>query len=385
MIIPSAPLPTPDADALAHGERVRALLVDAIESGGGFLPFSRWMDLALYAPGMGYYAAGAAKLGAAGDFVTAPELSPLFARSLATDVAAILAATRSREIVEWGAGSGRLAADLLAALDAAGIEVARYAIVETSPTLRARQRERLAGEARVAWLDTPPPRIGGAVLMNEVLDAIPPALVVRRDGRWLERGVVIGAGGAFAFADRPLADAALEAAAAERFPPQIDYASEINLAAEALVAQVAATLAEGAMLVVDYGFARAEYYHPQRAQGTLMAHYRHRASTDVFLWPGLSDITAHVDFSAIAAAGERGGLAVAGYTTQAAYLLGAGILDRLLDVGEPGTAAFVRATTAVQALTSPAEMGDLFKVLALARSPSIRWRGFALGDKSAAL
>lgn len=385
LIIPRANLPTPDAEALAHAGRVRAMLVDAIAADGGFLPFARWMDLALYAPGLGYYAAGAAKLGAAGDFVTAPELSPLFARTLATDVAAILAASPSREIVEWGAGSGRLAADLLAALDAAKVEISRYAIVETSPTLRAQQRERLASDDRVAWLDTPPTRIGGAVLMNEVLDAIPPALVARRDGRWLERGVVVAADGAFAFADRPLADAALEAAAAARFPPAIDYASEINFAAEALVAQVAESLGEGAMLVIDYGFPRAEYYHPQRAQGTLMAHYRHRASADVFLWPGLSDITAHVDFSAVAAAGERGGLAVAGYTTQAAYLLGAGILDRLLDVGEPGTADFVRATTAVQTLTSPAEMGDLFKVLALSRSPAIRWRGFALGDKSPAL
>jgi SAM-dependent MidA family methyltransferase len=361
------------------------MLVDAIAAAGGFLPFAQWMDRALYAPGLGYYAAGAEKLGAAGDFVTAPELSPLFARTLATDVAAILDASSSREIVEWGAGSGRLAADLLAALDAARVKVARYAIVETSPVLRARQRERLAGDARVAWLDAPPARIGGAVLMNEVLDAIPPAVVVRRDGRWLERGVAVAGDGTFALADRPLADAALEAAAAARFPPDVDYASEINLAAEALVAQVAASLAEGAMLIIDYGFARAEYYHPQRSEGTLMAHYRHRASADVFLWPGLADITAHVDFSAVAAAGERGGLEVAGYATQAAWLLGAGILDRLLEVGEPGTAEFVRATAAVQMLTSPAEMGDLFKVLALARSPGIRWRGFALGDRSRAL
>jgi SAM-dependent MidA family methyltransferase len=186
-------------------------------------------------------------------------------------------------------------------------------------------------------------------------------------------------------ADRPLADAPRAAAAAARVPPANQKSSEINHAAEALVTQVATSLAEGAMLVIDYGFAGAEYYHPQRDEGTLMAHYRHRASADVFLWPGLADVTAHVDFSAIAAAGERGGLAVAGYATQAAYLLGAGILDRLLDVGEPGTADFVRATTAVQALTSPAEMGDLFKVLALARSPGIRWRGFALADKSATL
>lgn len=357
------------------------MLADAIGAAGGFLPFARWMDLALYAPGLGYYVAGTQKFGDAGDFVTAPELTPLYAQALAADIEAILAASPSREIVEWGAGSGRFAADLLAALDRRHVEVARYAIVEPSPALRARQRERLAADPRIAWLDAPPARIGGAVVMNEVLDAIAPALVARRSGEWRERGVVLD-GGRFAWAERPLADAALATAAASRFPPSIDYAGEINLAAEALVAQVAASVAEGALLVVDYGFPRAEFYHPQRAEGTLMAHYRHRALTDVFRWPGLADITAHVDFTAIAEAGARGGLAVAGYTTQAAYLLGAGILDRLLDVGEPGSIEFVRASTALQTLTSPAEMGDLFKVLALARSPGIRWRGFAIADKS---
>ncbi|HEV8502136.1 MAG TPA: SAM-dependent methyltransferase [Casimicrobiaceae bacterium] len=357
------------------------MLAAAIRAADGFLPFARWMDLALYAPGLGYYVAGTRKFGAGGDFVTAPELTPLYAQALATDVEAILAASPSREIVEWGAGSGRFAADLLAALDQRHVEVARYAIVETSPGLRERQRERLAADPRVVWLDAPPARIGGAVIMNEVLDAIAPALVVRRDGHWRERGVVLD-GERFAWAERPLGDAALEAAAAVRFPPSIDYAGEINLAAEALVAQVAASLAEGALLVVDYGFPRAEYYHPQRAEGTLMAHYRHRATPDVFLWPGLADITAHVDFTGVAEAGAGAGLAIAGYTTQAAYLLGTGILDRLLEVGEPGSKAFVHASTALQTLTSPAEMGDLFKVLALARSPQIRWRGFAVADKS---
>lgn len=381
MRVPPANLPEPDPDARAHSARVAMMLAAAIRASGGFLPFARWMDLALYAPGLGYYVAGTQKFGDAGDFVTAPELTPLYAQALATDVEAILAASPSREIVEWGAGSGRFAADLLAALDRRRVEVARYAIVETSPALRARQRERLAGDSRVAWLDAPPARIGGAVVMNEVLDAIAPALVARRDGRWLERGVALD-GERFAWAERPLADVALEAAAAARFPPSIDYASEINLAAEALVTQVATSLVEGALLLVDYGFPRAEYYHAQRAEGTLMAHYRHRASTELFLWPGLADITAHVDFTALAEAGARAGLSTAGYTTQAAYLLGTGILDRLLDVGEPGSREFVRESTALQTLTSPAEMGDLFKVLALARSPGIRWRGFAIADKS---
>lgn len=381
MRLPDATLPAPDRDARAHGERVVAALRAAIAAAGGFLPFARWMDIALHAPGLGYYAAGAQKFGEAGDFVTAPEMTPLFAQSLAPDVGAILAASGAHEIVEWGAGSGRFAADLLAALDRNGARVARYAIVETSPVLRERQRERLAHDHRVTWLDAPPREVSGAIVMNEVLDAIAPAVVARTNDTWQERGVIVRDGG-FAWAARPLADHALEAAAAARFPPLIDYASEINLAAEALVAQSAASLVDGAMLIVDYGFVRAEYYHLQRGEGTLMAHYRHRATTDVFVWPGLADITAHVDFSAVAEAAERGELHVAGFTSQAAYLLNAGILDRLLEAGEPGTATFIRESAALQKLTSPAEMGELFKVIALARTGGIAWRGFAMGDRS---
>lgn len=376
-----ATLPAPDRDARAHGERVAAALRAAIAAAGGFLPFARWMDIALYAPGLGYYAAGAQKFGEAGDFVTAPEMTPLFAQALAPDVGAILATSGAHDIVEWGAGSGRFAVDLLAALDRSGARVARYAIVETSPALRERQRERLAHDRRVTWLDAPPREVSGAIVMNEVLDAIAPAVVARTNNAWQERGVIVREGG-FAWAARPLADRALEVAAATRFPPAIDYASEINLAAEALVAQSAASLVDGAMLIVDYGFVRAEYYHPHRSEGTLMAHYRHRATTDVFVWPGLADITAHVDFSAVAEAAERGGLHVAGFTSQAAYLLNAGILDRLLEAGEPGTATFIRESAALQKLTSPAEMGELFKVIALARTGGIAWRGFAMGDRS---
>jgi SAM-dependent MidA family methyltransferase len=378
---PAAHLPEPDRDAREHSLRVARMLEGEIAEGGGFLPLARFIDRALYAPGLGYYVAGARKFGGAGDFVTAPELTPLFGETLAVDVEAILAASRGREVVEWGAGSGSLAQDLLAALDRRGARVSRYVIVETSATLRQRQRERLAHDARVVWLDAPPASISGAVLMNEVLDAIAPVAVARRGGAWRERGVALH-DGRFVLAERALDDAATIAIAAARFPPSIDYASEINPAAEALVEGVGASLADGALLIVDYGFAAHEYYHPQRAQGTLMAHYRHRASADLFIWPGLTDLTAHVDFSAIAAAGVRGGLTVAGFAPQAAYLLGAGILDRLLDTGEPGSVEFVRASTALQALTSPVEMGELFKVLALARSPGIRWRGFAMAERS---
>lgn len=381
-----ADLPVPDAAARAHSARVVAHIRDAIEAAGGFLPFDRYMDLALYAPGLGYYAAGAAKFGAAGDFVTAPEMTPLFATALATQVAAILAATGRREIVELGGGSGRLAAGLLNALAARGEPPARYAILEPSPDLRERQRSTIAHAAaarhsRVAWLDALPDAIDGVVLANEVLDALPVQIAVRRGGAWLERGVAWNtAASRLAWAERPC-DARLAGTAAARFPDCDDYLSEINLRAEALVEEAGGRLRGGAALLVDYGFAAAEYYHPQRDRGTLMCHYRHRAHDDPFAWPGLTDVTAHVDFTAMAAAGERAGLEVAGYTAQAPFLVGCGILDALSAAGPPDSLAYMKAAAPVQKLLAPAEMGELFKVLALARSPGIAWPGFGISDR----
>jgi SAM-dependent MidA family methyltransferase len=309
----------------------------------------------------------------------------LFAQALAAQVAPILAATAAREIVELGAGSGALAADMLNALAKLDALPSRYAILEVSPDLRERQRARIAREApghaaRVEWLDTLPAAIDGAVVMNEVLDAVPPHLIVRRDGQWLERGVTCGV--TLAWEDRPLPDEALRALAAERFPADGDYVSEINPVAEALVEDVGRRMTAGAMLVIDYGFPQAEYYHPQRCEGTLMGHFRHLAHANPFLWPGLSDLTAHVDFTAVAFAGERAGLRVAGYAPQAAFLLGCGVLDRLRETGDPGSVEYLREAAAVNTLTSPAEMGELFKVLALAKSDDIRWPGFAVADRS---
>jgi SAM-dependent MidA family methyltransferase len=313
-------LPEPGVAARAHSERVAARLRAAIEAGAGFVPFSRYMELALYAPGLGYYAAGATKLGSAGDFVTAPEMTPLFAAALATQVAAILAASERREIVELGGGTGRLAADLLSALAARGASPSRYAMLEVSPDLARRQHATLAQIApahleRVEWITSLPETIDGALIANEVLDAVPVNLVARRGGRWQERGVTWDdARRAFAWAERA-ADARLAALAAARYPPNGDYLSEINPAAEALVEDIGRRLAAGAALFIDYGFPAGEYYHPQRDQGTLMCHYRHRAHDDPFAWPGLTDITAHVNFTAIAEAGERAGLQVAACST----------------------------------------------------------------------
>ena len=384
---PDLALPEPDPAARAHSSRVRAAIVEAIGARGGFLPLHDYVEIALYAPGLGYYAAGARKLGADGDFTTAPELTRLYGASVATQVGAILEATGAREIVELGAGSGRLAIDAVRELERLGAPPSRYAIVETSPELRERQQRAIARELpawrdRFAWLDAPPARIDGAVLMNEVLDAVPPHVVARQGGVWYERGVTLGRDGELALADRAPAGLRLVSLARARFPLEGDYASEVNPAAEALVETLGRALAGGAILAIDYGFPRREYYHPERSAGTLMAHYRHRATADPFVWPGLADLTAHVDFTAVAEAGERAGLAVAGYAPQAPFLIGCGILDRLAAVGEPASPAYLRDAGAVQKLLSPAEMGELFKAIALERGEAIRWPGFAAGDAS---
>ena len=279
-------LPEPDAAAREHSARVSAVLREQIAAAGGFLPFRDWMNTALYAPGLGYYAAGARKFGPDGDFVTAPELTPLFGHTLATDVAAILGASKARHVLELGAGSGRLARDILAGLDALGARVERYSIVEVSADLAGRQRETLTGDARVQWLTALPSNIDGAIVMNEVLDALPPDIVSRRNGAWFERGVAVHEG-KFMWAESPLADAGLQALAEARFPPEGDYTSEINRNAERLVEDLGRRLQSGAMLIIDYGFPAHEFYHPQRGEGTLMAHYRHRATSNPFLWPGL--------------------------------------------------------------------------------------------------
>jgi SAM-dependent MidA family methyltransferase len=279
-----------------------------------------------------------------------------------------------------------LAASVLNALAASNALPSRYVILEPSPQLRALQQATLEAHAArvgacVEWVDRLPDAIDGLVLMNEVLDAVAPHVVSRRSGTWFERGVVVTDAG-FAWDERRLEDGEVLAAASARFPDEGDYVSEVNPAAEALVTTLGERLREGAMLVVDYGFPAREYYHPQRSAGTLVGHYRHRVHHDPFLWPGLSDLTAHVDFTAMAEAGERAGLHVAGFATQASFLLGCRILDRLRDVGPPESADYVRAASAVQRLLSPAEMGELFKALLLARG-DVPW--LALNDMTARL
>jgi SAM-dependent MidA family methyltransferase len=361
---PSDPLPQPEGPARAHSGNVVAAVRAAIDSAGGWIAFERYMNLVLYAPGLGYYVAGASKFGGEGDFVTAPEMTPLFARTLAKPLAYALDRAQARDVLELGAGSGILAAGLLDAWHARGDSPVRYRILEVSPELRARQQSRLRDRG-VEWLDALPDRVDGVVLMNEVLDAIAPRIVVRRGDHWLERGVTWDGG--LRVLDRDLDDPALLALAQERFPPQVDYASEINVAAEALVRSIGERLRSGALVVVDYGFPEREYYHPQRSEGTLMGHYRHRAHADPFLWPGLSDLTSHVDFTAVALAAQDAGLTVEAFVSLAGFLIGAGIADQLAAIGEPTTPAFAREAAAVNRLTSPAEMGELFKVMIASR------------------
>jgi SAM-dependent MidA family methyltransferase len=375
-------LPSPDPVAADHSARLQRSIVEAIRASGGWIRFDRYMELALYAPGLGYYAAGARKFGDAatgGDFVTAPEISPLFASALATQVVQVFAHTPAR-IVEFGAGSGVLARDLLDALAARGVAVERYSIVELSPDLAARQRALLAGRG-VEWLTAPPRGLDGVMLANEVLDVMPVRLFVMRGRMPRERGVGLQ-GDSLALvecdADPELRDAV---AAIEREVGALPdgYGSEIGFAGQAWMRSAADWLARGVLLAIDYGFPRREYYHPQRLMGTLMCHYRHRAHADPLWLPGLNDITAHVDFSAMADAAHATGLEVLGYTTQAHFLLNCGLLDQL------GAGHSLKRANEAQRLLSEAEMGELFKVLAVGRGVDEPLVGFARGDRLARL
>lgn len=380
-------LPTPAADALAQSERLSERIAATIRAEGGWLPFSRYMELALYAPGLGYYSGGARKFGPGGDFITAPELTPLFGQALAAQVEQVMRMSQPR-VIEVGAGTGLLAADLLLELERRGCVPERYAILELSGELRERQFDTLAQKTphlagRVCWLDTLPERFAGAIVANEVLDVMPVHLVVAREGQLFERGVALGRTGRACWADRPAEGAVGAAALALGLPMPSDgeYVTELNLAARAWVAAWADRLEAGALLLIDYGYPRAEYYLPSRSSGTLLCYYRHRAHGDPFAWPGLNDITAFVDFTAVAEAAHDAGLDVLGYANQAAFLLNCGVLECLARRGSRESADYIRAARAVQRLTTPQEMGELFKVLAIGRGIDAPLLGFARGDR----
>lgn len=374
----------PGADAAAHSALLGERIAQAIRSAGGWIGFDRYMELALYEPGLGYYNGGSTKFGSAGDFVTAPEISPLFGRTLARQVAQILNATRG-EVLELGAGTGRLAVDLLRELERLDRLPRRYSILDVSGELVQRQRQALATHLphlldRVVWLDALPASIEGVVLANEVLDAIPVNLVHWRDDGIFERGVELTERG-FGWADRAIAPGPLDDVA-RALPIDPPFVTEVGIRGGALVAALADRLQHGVMLIVDYGFGSTEFHHPQRSRGTLMCHYRHHAHDDPFFLPGLQDITAHVDFTAVAEAGVMGGLEVLGYTTQSRFLINCGITELLAAENPEDAGRYLPQSSQALRLLSPAEMGELFKVLALGRRVEEPLLGFPTGDLS---
>lgn len=379
-------LPVPDREALAVSQELSTRIAAEIARHGGWLSFARYMEMALYEPGLGYYSNPGQVFGAAGDFVTAPELTPLFGATLARQVSPWLKdpalAGSGQVVLEVGGGSGMLAAQLLNALDNVGHHEVRYLILELSAERREHQRQTLKSLApglmdRVGWLDTFPESFAGVVVANELLDAMPVQLFewqADAEAELQEMGVT-WVDGRFAWAPRP-ADAVLTetvAALRNRLGPEgaqwhSPYRSEICPAQQAWMRTLADCMTAGVVMLLDYGFAAPEYYHPQRDQGTLMCHYRHRSHADPFLWPGLSDITAHVDFTALARAATAEGFSLVGYTSMAAFLLNAGLLDELADLPrEPESFWFAQAQ-AVQQLISEAEMGELFKVIAFEKN-----------------
>ncbi|MGD1990404.1 MAG: SAM-dependent methyltransferase [Chromatiales bacterium] len=365
-------LPAPSPDELAHSARLQQAVCEAVAKSDGCLGFDRYMEMALYAPGLGYYTAGRRKFGREGDFITAPEISPLFARSLAHSLKPVLQACESPVILEFGAGSGKLACDLLQALQALDALPEHYLIMELSPELRERQqavvRERLPGlSGRVEWLERlPDADIEGAVVANEVLDAMAVHRFRTRE-TGLEEQCVVCDGQQLHLDWRPAARSLQEAVAslALQLPP--GHVSEINLRLRPWIGELGRLLARGVALLVDYGYERRDYYSPDRSSGTLFCHYRHHGNTDPLYLPGMQDITAHVDFTAVAEAADSAGLRVAGYTSQAAFLLGCGIEQMLEGMAGEQDGEWFALVEGFKRLVLPTEMGERFRVMALAR------------------
>lgn len=372
-------LPLPDTDALAHSERLSAIIRQEIQQQGS-ISFARYMQLALYAPGMGYYNAGAYKLGASGDFVTAPEISPLFSRAIAQQCAQVLAELKGGDILELGAGSGVMAADILLELAALQQLPQHYYILEISADLKQRQQQLLQQRipqfySRIHWLESLTDiAINGVILANEVLDAMPVHKFCMNET--VNEFHVVTEKNNFAWQLIPATNHELithvEKLAID-FPP--GYISEINLNLLNWINSLSAVLTRGLILLVDYGFPRHEYYHPDRNNGTLMCHYRHYAHDAPLLWPGLQDITAHVDFTAVAEAADNTNLNVAGYTAQAYFLLNCDIM-KLAQAQMTDDINHAKVAQQIKKLTYPAEMGELFKAIALTRNLDILLMGF---------
>ncbi len=394
-------LPEPDAAGKKHSAKLCAHIRRRIARGGGRISFAQFMEDALYAPELGYYAAGVAKFGADGDFTTAPQLGGVIARCLAVQCAETLDELEltDGDLLEFGAGSGQLAADLLAAMDALNATPRRYFIVETSAALRERQRATLASrgyEGRVRWLECAPHDFCGIVFANELLDAMPAArFEMNARGRACELVVCVDDAGNFAWSRGEKLPEELQRRIAAAHENEHEkggaladgYRGEIGLRAEKWVRDTGARIKRGALLLLDYGYPRREFYHAERRDGTLMCHYRHFAHADPFFYPGLQDISAHIDFTAIRDAAHASGLATAGFTSQGAFLLSLGALDVLAEShdNDGDLRGQIARANEVRTLTMPQEMGELVKVIAFAKNCALNLRGFQLHDRSGRL
>ena len=375
-------LPLPSPAAQQSSANLQTLLAEEIKKHRNWIPFSRFMELVLYAPQYGYYTGGSHKIGNDGDFITSPTLTPLFARTLARQLQELLPQTAGN-IYEFGAGTGQLAADLLNNLSD-GIN--RYYIIEVSPELAARQRDliqTLAPQAaqKIVHLSALPETFDGIIIGNEVLDAMPVEIIRKDEGGSFEHVGVCLDNDRFTYSARPLHDLQLSALASLYFP-QTDYpyTSELHPQQYAFIRTLASRLEHGCMIFIDYGFDAAQYYHPQRNQGTLIGHYRHHVIHNPFDFIGLADLTAHVNFTDIAQAGTDAGLDLIGYLPQSHFLLNLGITELLAQTGKTNSAAYIREAAAVQKLIDQHEMGELFKVIAFGKNINIDWTGFCFGD-----
>lgn len=379
-LIMTLPLPSPAAQQ--SSANLQTLLAEEIKKHRNWIPFSRFMELVLYAPQYGYYTGGSHKIGNDGDFITAPTLTPLFARTLARQLQELLPQTAGN-IYEFGAGTGQLAADLLNNLSD-GIN--RYYIIEISPELAARQKDliqTLAPQAaqKIVHLSALPETFDGIIIGNEVLDAMPVEIIRKDEGGSFEHVGVCLDNDRFTYSARPLHDLQLSALASLYFPKiSSPYTSELHPQQYAFIRTLASRLEHGCMIFIDYGFDAAQYYHPQRNQGTLIGHYRHHVIHNPFDFIGLSDLTAHVNFTDIAQAGTDAGLDLIGYLPQSHFLLNLGITELLAQTGQTDSAAYIREAAAVQKLIDQHEMGELFKVIAFGKNINIDWTGFCFGD-----
>jgi len=381
-------LPEPSAEEQQRSRQLCAVIEQACEHNGGAISFAHYMQMALYQPGLGYYSHGSRKFGAAGDFVTAPEVSPLFAQCLARQIVEISQSLSDFSVLEFGAGSGVMAADILLALERQNVLPTQYQILELSAELRQRQRDTIANKApdllaRVVWLDKLPENFIGVVLANEVLDAMP-VECFRRHGDAIEQmWVKFEAGhliGDYRPADKAVAEAAAEIEQRREALLPDNYCSELNLYHRPWIEALFNSMERGVVLLVDYGYGVKEYYHPERSQGTLMCHYQHRTHPDPFWCPGVQDITSYVDFSEVAHAAVDAGFEMLGYTSQATFLMGAGLAELHQEQVSDDVRVQVRLSQQIKTLTLPSEMGERFKVMGLMKKLDCSLSGFGFQD-----